>query len=54
MPAGLPGYETYVVGEESSDIGPGSSTLVCIPEIQIQLRSHDHGMGGCFPNCLFH
>ncbi|RDB25364.1 Protein CSF1 [Hypsizygus marmoreus] len=43
MPAGLPGYESTNVNG-ASDIGIGTSLVISIPEIQLQLRIHDYYM----------
>lgn len=47
VPAGLPGFEkcTGTNKDEPEDFGPGSSTLLFVPELLVQLRSNDVGMG---------
>ncbi|KAL4073990.1 hypothetical protein J3A83DRAFT_4507268, partial [Scleroderma citrinum] len=42
LPAGLPGYEKYSGDHISSDAG--ASLLLTFPELQLDLRSHDHFM----------
>ncbi|KLO15399.1 hypothetical protein SCHPADRAFT_995885 [Schizopora paradoxa] len=46
VPAGLPGFEkcTGTNKDEPDDFGPGSSTLLFVPELLVQLRSNDVGM----------
>lgn len=49
IPAGLPGFESCAKPEDDQpeDFGPGSSTLLFVPELLVQLRSNDVGMGEC-------
>ncbi len=50
VPAGLPGYESCAISKDGQpeDFGPGSSALIFLPELIVQLRSNDIGMGVCF------
>lgn len=44
LPAGLPGFEKYGGNLIPSD-DVGASLLLTFPELQLDLRSHDHFMG---------
>ena len=52
MPAGLQGYEfsndLSLEGEERPTLDPksiGTAVILMIPELQIDLRTHDYAMG---------
>ncbi|KAI0300988.1 hypothetical protein B0F90DRAFT_1720731 [Multifurca ochricompacta] len=46
LPVGLPGYETYcpLPGQSPEDVGLGGCVVLSVPEIQLQLRSHNLGL----------
>lgn len=50
LPAGLPGYEVYsaegTTSNQAEDLG--SSLLLTIPGLQLQLRTNDYYMGRAF------
>jgi hypothetical protein len=46
MPSGLPGYEFALpAGANAGEHGVGSSLVVSLPEVQVQIRLHDYFMG---------
>ncbi|KAI0058067.1 hypothetical protein BV25DRAFT_1994498 [Artomyces pyxidatus] len=46
LPAGLPGYETYLPlpGQPPEDVDLGGCAVLALPELDVQLRTHDYGM----------
>ena len=50
MPAGLPGFEFALSdGADPSEHGIGSSLVLDVPEVQVQIRLHDYFMGASLP-----
>lgn len=47
LPAGIPGYETYnpLPGQDPRDVCLGACAMVSVPDLQLQLRTHDYYMG---------
>jgi hypothetical protein len=46
LPVGLPGYEEYcpLPGQPPEDVHLGGCIVLSIPEIEVQLRSHNLGL----------
>ncbi|KAI9437708.1 hypothetical protein H4582DRAFT_1957102, partial [Lactarius indigo] len=46
LPVGLPGYETYspIPGQSPQDVSLGGCVVLSVPEIELQLRSHNFGL----------
>lgn len=47
MPTGLPGYDKGFTGQErrAEEAGLGACAMYIVPELQLQLRTHDYYMG---------
>jgi hypothetical protein len=43
LPVGLPGYEYYPPPGQSEDVHLGGCVALSVPEIEVQLRSHNLG-----------
>ncbi|KAI0051792.1 hypothetical protein FA95DRAFT_1675579 [Auriscalpium vulgare] len=46
LPCGLPGYETFIplANQHVLDVDLGSCITLAVPELELQLRSHDYAM----------
>ncbi|KAH9083360.1 hypothetical protein EDB83DRAFT_2538792 [Lactarius deliciosus] len=46
LPVGLPGYETYspIPGQSPQDVSLGGCVVLSVPEIELELRSHNFGL----------
>lgn len=47
LPAGLPGYEKQYLlpNQDPMDVDLGKAVVLVIPDLELQLRLHDHLMG---------
>lgn len=54
LPAGLPGYEKHYAERDQNplDVDHGRCVLLNIPDIELQLRLHNHFMGTAASRCF--